>query len=281
MIIFNNRQHLGAYLGKRRNKASIGFVPTMGALHQGHLQLVDRCRIENEFTVTSIFVNPTQFNDPQDFQKYPRTLEKDILMLEQRGCDILYVPTVEDIYPEGTAGGPHYDLGTLEQVFEGRYRPGHFQGVCRVVDRLLANVQPHRLYLGQKDYQQCMVIRRMISLTGHEASLVICETIREENGLAMSSRNMRLSPEQKEDASAIYRSLRMTKSQLVPGPLTSLQQAALRMLADAGLKPDYFAFADALDLEPLENWDGERQVVALVAAFMGEVRLIDNLILNN
>jgi pantoate--beta-alanine ligase len=281
MIIFRKIGPLKNYLAKLRQEGKTGFVPTMGALHQGHLQLVDISLKENDLTLCSIFINPTQFNDPQDFQKYPITIEADILKLEEQGCDILFLPSVEEIYPAGLGQGKHYALGYLEQILEGKFRPGHFQGVCRVVDILLEIVEPHRLYLGQKDYQQCMVIQKMIELTGRATQLRICETIREKDGLAMSSRNTRLSASERQVAPIIYSALVKTKNDLKKGDLAPLKKLAFQQLEQAGLRPDYFEFANADTLEIITAWNGTDPLVAVVAAFLGDVRLIDNMILNS
>lgn len=261
---------------------AIGFVPTMGALHPGHISLIEESRKQSDFTVCSIFVNPTQFNDPADFARYPITIDKDIESLEKAGCDLLFLPAVSGIYPDHPPRSVHYELGYLENLLEGRYRPGHFQGVCMVVDRLLTIVEPDHLFLGQKDYQQCMVIRRLLELTGRvdAIALHICPTLREKDGLAMSSRNMRLNEADRKTAAVIYQALSALKSQLRPGDLTGLKMQATQRLAGAGFRTDYVEIADARTLEPVSNWDGQQRIVALAAAFLGEVRLIDNLPLN-
>ena len=264
--------------GKKRNK--IGFVPTMGALHPGHISLVEYSKKENEITVASIFINPTQFNDPKDFKKYPITIEKDIDMLERAGCDVLFLPAVKEIYPDGTAAKKHYDLGFLETVLEGKYRPGHFQGVCMVVERLLDTVNPGNLYLGQKDYQQCMVITRLVELMKQKIKVNICPTLREADGLAMSSRNMRLTAEQRKTSVTIYNCLASIKKKIKPGITNGLEREAIAMVEKAGFKIDYIEIADANNLSPINNWDGKQKIVALIAAFLDEVRLIDNMLLN-
>src|SRR5438270_8267338 len=201
MIIFKRAVDLEHYLfEQKRSGRNIGFVPTMGALHKGHLSLISRAG-KSGLVVCSIFVNPTQFNDPEDFKNYPVNIENDMELLVQSGCDVLFLPSVEEIYPAGFSK-KHYDLGPIEFVLEGAHRPGHFQGVCQVVDRLLQIVQPDDLFTGQKDYQQCMVIRKLISLVGMEdrVNLVVVPTVREKDGLAMSSRNLRLNEEQRKKA---------------------------------------------------------------------------------
>lgn len=283
MIIIKTASQLAQYLQKQ-DLVSLkkGFVPTMGALHPGHLSLIDASRNANDLTICSIFVNPTQFNDPRDFEKYPVTIDADIYQLEKAGTDVLYIPAVNDIYPNGTHLDKSYDLGFLESVFEGKYRPGHFQGVCQVVHRLLDIVQPNNLYLGQKDYQQCMVITKLIALMGakEKISVNICPTLREADGLAMSSRNMRLNAEDRTIAASIYQALTMIKNELHQADLTTLQQKAENLLLNNGFKVDYIEIADAITLETVSNWDGQQKLVALAAAFLHEVRLIDNMVLN-
>jgi pantoate--beta-alanine ligase len=283
MIIFNKPGALHNFLEtKRSNKNKIGFVPTMGALHPGHISLIEAAGKENDVIVSSIFVNPTQFNDPEDFKKYPVTLEKDILLLETAGCDVLFIPSVSDIYPAGIINLSHYDLGFLETVLEGKYRPGHFQGVCQVVHRLLEIVLPNKLYLGQKDYQQCMVIQRLIELIGfdYKIRVNICPTLREDDGLATSSRNTRLNEQERKIANTIFKTLLLIKSNLYTMELDQLKSAASSSLIEKGFKVDYVEVADADTLHLVDTWDGKQKIVALAAAFLGTVRLIDNIVLN-
>lgn len=280
MIIFQQAQPLQQHLAQQRQAGlNIGFVPTMGALHPGHLSLVERSKNENALTVCSIFVNPTQFNNPDDFRHYPVTIEQDIELLLGQQCDVLFLPSVAEVYPPGYAA-PHYALGAIEQRLEGAFRPGHFQGVCQVVDRLLQLVQPQRLYLGQKDFQQCMVLRKMLALTGRADStgLVVCPTFRESDGLAMSSRNLRLSPEERALAPAIYRALLSIRAAVGKEGFDQLKQRATEQLNSQGFRVDYVEIAGAEDLAPASA--ATQNPVALVAAFLGAVRLIDNLPLN-
>lgn len=282
MIIFKKRKDLYNYLeAQRQTGYSIGFIPTMGALHAGHLSLIETSLKANPVTVCSIFVNPTQFNDPKDFEKYPVTIEKDIELLANAGCEILFLPSVKEIYPDELSPTLKYDLGYLEEILEGKFRPGHFQGVCMVVHRLLEIVMPDNLYLGQKDYQQCMVIKKLIELTGLSKSVCvnICPTLREPDGLAMSSRNVRLSDEERKKATAIFRNLSFIKTNLKVGNLKVLKETAFKNLSEAGLKVDYIEIADANDLSIIDDWDGQKKIVALAAAYMSAVRLIDNIIL--
>lgn len=280
MIIFKTAADITAHIKKsRQNGKTTGFVPTMGALHQGHISLIEKACMENDLTVCSIFVNPTQFNNPDDFKKYPVTIESDIDMLEKWGCDVLFLPSVKEIYPPGYTA-KHYELGYLETVLEGKYRPGHFQGVCQVVDRLLDIVTPGRLYLGQKDFQQCMVLNRLTRLRGDNIELIICPTLREADGLAMSSRNARLNITERKLAVKIHEALSMISNGIRPGPLGQLKAEAVKYLDDAGFKTDYIEIADANNLSLIETWDGKAKTVALAAAFINDVRLIDNIVIN-
>lgn len=267
---------LGATAGKDVKR---GFVPTMGALHAGHISLIKQARVDAGLVICSIFVNPTQFNDPKDFEKYPVTADADIYLLEQAGCDILFMPPVEEMYPAGSKK-IHFDLGFIETVLEGKYRPGHFQGVCQVVHRLLDIVMPDKLYLGQKDFQQCMVIKKMAGMYFPSLQVIVCATQRESSGLAMSSRNQRLSDQQKQQAVTIFTTLQYIKTHIQPGALTDIQQTAWHFLETSGFSVDYVAIAAANSLNPLDNWDGQEKIVALIAAFLGEVRLIDNITIN-
>lgn len=275
MIIFKRAADLTGYLEKRRAAGqSIGFVPTMGALHQGHISLITISKKTTSLTVCSIFVNPTQFNDPKDFQKYPITIEKDIVLLEKAGTDVLFYPQVGELYPTGTKDLENYDLGSLETVLEGTFRPGHFQGVCQVMQRLLHIVHPQDLFMGSKDYQQCMVVQRLLHLMGLPTTLHPCPIVRETDGLAMSSRNVRLDPDQRSRSTAIYKALQTIRCDW-PGPIASLVERATGILEKAGFGVDYVAIADRNTLQPVG--DDAPKAVALIAAFMGEVRLIDNL----
>jgi len=277
MIVFKDRSKLSEYLKQARHKGiSIGFVPTMGALHQGHLTLVAYAKKDTGINVCSIFVNPTQFNDPADFKKYPITIENDLKLLYEAGADIVFLPEVEEIYPAGLKMEATYSLGHLETILEGKYRPGHFQGVCQVVHRLLEIVSPDKMFVGQKDYQQCMVIDHLIKSYNISTQLVTCNTIRESSGLAMSSRNMRLTENERIIAAELYRTLQMLEQQVKPGSLKNLLQEAKNRLSNFGFKVDYLEICHAGDLTIFETWDGKSPLVALVAAFLGDVRLIDN-----
>jgi pantoate--beta-alanine ligase len=280
MILFKQAGALTEHLQSQKNTGkTVGFVPTMGALHEGHLSLIDECTSGNDITVCSIFINPTQFNNPEDFKHYPVTISKDIEQLVAAGCDILFLPSTSEIYPTGYLK-KHYDLGSIEHNLEGHYRPGHFQGVCEVVDRLLDIITPDNLYLGQKDFQQCMVIKKLLEITGRavKVDLHICPTKRESSGLAMSSRNLRLTGQEKELAVSIYKELKNIKVNLPQAPLETLKKNAKEHLTRQGFLVDYVEIAKAGDLAPSEN--ASEADVALVAATIGNVRLIDNLLLN-
>ena len=283
MIILKKPNQLHDFLERRRNeRKKIGFTPTMGALHAGHVSLVNAAKKQNDLVVCSIFVNPTQFNDPEDFRKYPVSIEKDMLMLEGAGCDVLFLPLIQDIYPSGTKNLKHYELGFLETVLEGKFRPGHFQGVCQIMHRLLEIVLPDNLYLGQKDYQQCLIIKKLIDLIrlDDKVKLTVCPTLREKDGLAMSSRNARLLPAERIKATTIFVSLRYIKENLNPGDTKKIKDAAKDMLLQNGFRTDYIEIADANTLELVEDWNGKQKVVVLAAAFINNVRLIDNLEVN-
>jgi pantoate--beta-alanine ligase len=280
MILFKKVEDITAHLLKRKAEGiRIGFIPTMGALHPGHISLLATSKKRDSLSVCSIFVNPAQFNDAKDFDNYPSTIEKDIDALEKAGCDVLFLPSVSEMYPGGTQNAEKYDLGYLETVLEGKYRPGHFQGVCLVVNRLLDIIIADELYLGQKDYQQCMVIKKLVELKNIRTNIIICPTLRETDGLAMSSRNLRLSEQDRKQALKIFESLSFVNNNIKPGDLKPLKQAAKQKLTDAGFKVDYIEIADATDLSIIDHWDGHIKPVAVAAAFLGNVRLIDNMLL--
>jgi pantoate--beta-alanine ligase len=282
MILFKKAADLDSYLRQKKNEGqTVGFVPTMGALHNGHISLIDASRRIANITVCSIFVNPTQFNDPKDFQKYPSTVEKDIYLLEKNKTDVLFLPSVDEIYQKGTSQLEHYDLGNLETILEGQYRPGHFQGVCQVMNRLIRIVQPQHLLMGQKDYQQCMVVKKLIGIIDQPTIFHACATTRETDGLAMSSRNMRLNEEERKNAVAIFQALSYLKKNLHRGELTDIIDYAKDMLLQNNFKIDYAETADAGTLQLTRNNNGKQHIVALIAAFQNEVRLIDNMVLTD
>jgi pantoate--beta-alanine ligase len=281
MILFKRSADLQQWVSEQKNKGRItGFVPTMGALHEGHIELIKACRSMVDLTICSIFVNPVQFNDPKDFEKYPVSIEKDIQMLHHAGTDVVFLPSVEEVYPQGKTGLETYDLGPLETLLEGRYRPGHFQGVSQVMSRLLKLVKPDHLFMGQKDYQQCLVVQRLIEILHLPFQFHTVPTVREADGLAQSSRNRRLTPEQRENAVAISQALIDIRGKLASGDAPGLLRQAQEKLDAAHFKTDYISIARASDLQPIVDWNGKEKAVALIAAFQGDVRLVDNMLLN-
>ena len=283
MILIKTASTLRLYLSDQKKKGlQIGFIPTMGALHEGHISLINQSLDNGDIPVCSIFVNPTQFNDEKDFRQYPVTIDQDILLLEKAGCEALFLPSVNEIYPDGFENDTHYELGYLGSILEGAYRPGHFQGVCQVMEKLLKIVMPDRLYLGQKDYQQCKIITLLIKQMGLHGKIrvEICPTLREPDGLAMSSRNRRISQEARQNADGIYLALTHIKNQLKPGPVENILNEAREILKQKNFELDYLAVADADSLEILTAYLHGRSLVALTAATYDEVRLIDNMLLN-
>ena len=281
MIIYKKVNDISKFLTRQKvSGKTIGLAPTMGALHKGHISLIEESKKATDLTVCSIFVNPTQFNDKSDFEKYPITLEADIAFLNNAGCDVLFLPSVDEIYPENSVL-QQYDLGILELVLEGKYRPGHFQGVCQVVHRLLDIIQPTNLFLGQKDYQQCMVIQKLITLKSIDTALVICPTVREGSGLAMSSRNMRLSDIGRDAAVAICDSLVFIKQNINLKSIEALKKQVAENLMAAGFTQiDYVEICNANTLESLNHYNPQIPTVALIAAFIDGVRLIDNMLIS-
>ena len=283
MTLFKEAAALAKHVSQlKQDGNSIGFAPTMGALHVGHISLIQKSKLICNITVSSIFVNPTQFNDPKDFEKYPVTIGNDILLLEKAGCDILFLPSIAEIYPSGTTPKKRYELGEIEFLLEGKFRPGHFQGVCQVVHRLLDIVQPDKLFLGQKDYQQCLVVKRLVQLIDLPVEVVTAETYREPSGLAMSSRNLRLNEQQKQDAAGISKMLQYVKENFFTTPFSDLLNYTTQYLQASGFsKVDYVSIADADTLQSINKVSEEGKLVALIAAFIGEVRLIDNAVLQD
>ena len=278
MILYKQSADLQAHLQKMLSaKPSIGFVPTMGALHEGHISLLKKSKQIADITVCSIFINPTQFNNQQDYKKYPETIERDIYLLETNGCDILFFPDVNEIYPGGNFKQTPFNLGYLENILEGKYRPGHFQGVCQVVTRLLKIVNPTYLVAGQKDYQQCMVLKRLLHLINSAAELIVCHICREKDGLAMSSRNLRLNEDERIQAPAIYEVLLFIQQHIKPGNLKYLKKIAVNFLEKRNFKVDYIEIANTGNLLTVDEWNGTDELIILAAAYINDIRLIDNL----
>jgi pantoate--beta-alanine ligase len=283
MVIFKKVEDIKDFIYKETAKgAKHGFVPTMGALHDGHLSLITQAKAENGFVVCSIFVNPTQFNDKSDFEKYPTSIEADTELLLKAGCDVLFLPAVNEMYPDGTDAMKTYDFGYLDTILEGAQRPGHFKGVGQVVARLLDIVQPHKLYLGQKDYQQCMVITKLAeTMELKDMDIVISPTLREADGLAMSSRNRRLTEPQRAIAGVIYQCLVSIESKQDSAPFSIVRKECEDILSAKGFVTEYVSLADARNLTLLEDYKKDTPMVALIAAKIGEIRLIDNIVLKN
>jgi pantoate--beta-alanine ligase len=270
----------GLLSDERASGRSVGLVPTMGALHKGHVSLVECCAAGNDVTVVSIFVNPDQFNDPEDLEKYPRTLDADLNILEEAGCTVAFVPSVHAMYP-----GPDrrvFDFGILDKVMEGHYRPGHFNGVARAVSRLFEMVGPDRAYFGEKDFQQLAVIREMTRMLKLPVEIIACPTVREDDGLAMSSRNMLLDPEQRKNAALINQTLRqasLKRGQKV-GEIRQWVTSTINENPYLGLQ--YFEIVDPVSLQPASD-DGQISgpLIGCIAVHAGKVRLIDNVFFYN
>jgi len=283
MIIFKKEQDIRRYLQEQtQNGRLIGFVPTMGALHEGHRSLIVRGKENGALVVCSVFINPTQFNDKTDFEKYPVARESDIQLMIEAGCDVAFIPEVTEMYPDGFVDSANYTFGYLDLILEGAQRPGHFKGVGQIVAKLLDIVEPQYLYLGQKDYQQCLVIKKLLELTNKSelVQVVICPTVREADGLAMSSRNQRLTEPQRVLAATIYQCLISIQGKAETDNFSLVQKECTDLLVRKGFETEYIALARAEDLELMEDFDPSSQMVALIAAKIGEVRLIDNLPLN-
>ena len=281
MLLFKRVSDLQKYLNSLKSKElHIGFVPTMGALHRGHISLINRSRSDNTITIASIFVNPTQFNDANDLQHYPRTPERDMELLIESGCDILLMPSVEDIYPNGTTPSVKFNFGKLDRVLEGTFRPGHFDGMAQVVNRLLEIVKPNSLYMGQKDFQQFSIVASMLQQSKSKTTLVVCDIVREGDGLAMSSRNARLTPEDRAVAPLIYKTLKEAVDKVGEYSPSEIQKMATQKLrSEPHFKLEYFEIVDGRTLLPIHLFEDTDFAVALTAVWIGEVRLIDNMIL--
>ncbi len=258
----------------------VGFVPTMGALHAGHLHLVEQCKAENDICVVSIFVNPTQFNNPEDLVKYPRTPETDCELLQSVGCDIVFMPEVAEMYPETDTRV--FDFGVLDRVMEGKMRPGHFNGVAQVVSKLFDMVTPDVAYFGEKDFQQVAIIREMVRQLNSPVQIIQVPIVREESGLALSSRNMRLTPQQKEDAVAISRALFASRDLIDEQSVSETAKAVVMAINEVpALETEYFEIVDGDTMQPVSSWDESEYIVGCITVYCGEVRLIDNIIYKN
>jgi pantoate--beta-alanine ligase len=263
---------------ERKIHSSIGFVPTMGALHDGHLSLIRKSTTENDYTVCSIFVNPVQFNNPADLEKYPRSQREDISLLESAGCDLVLLPEVKEMYPGGTIVSPDVDFGLLDKVLEGKFRPGHFKGVAVAVKRLFDLVEPRKAYFGKKDYQQLLVIRKLVRDLDLPVEIVACPTVREPDGLAMSSRNMRLTIHERKVAPLIYQVLLKVREKAGTLPVRDLANWAIKKISEnPEFSVEYFEIVDSETLLTLTNWKPKEKALACTAVYLGDVRLIDNM----
>ncbi len=279
MFIFKKNNDLRNLLDKvSKKKLKIGFVPTMGALHDGHLSLIASAKKETDLVVTSIFVNPTQFNDQADLVKYPRTLDKDIALLAQANNDVLYAPSVDQVYPKNFNNHRIFDLKGLDNLLEGAFRPGHFNGVAMVVHRLLEIVQPDAIFMGQKDYQQATIIKQLIKSEKLKTRLVMCPIVRSPQGLALSSRNTRLSDDWLKKALVLSKTLKFAKAAIkAKKNIKQIEKEAKQKIKDAGLNPEYFTIINGNSLKNATY--SNKIIVAVTAAWAGDVRLIDNMIL--
>ncbi len=280
MLIIERKEELTRYLAEQRQIGKkIGLVPTMGALHQGHLSLVAASLSQTDLTVCSIFVNPAQFNNISDLEKYPRTLEKDRSMLEEAGCQVLFCPPQEQMYPHQTFTS--FSFGPLEKVMEGYFRPGHFHGVGLVVSKLFHIIQPDIAFFGQKDLQQCRIIEQMVKDLFFPLEVRLIATVREADGLAMSSRNTRLTKEQRAEAGIFYQTLLLGERLLKEGkaPLEAKAEVERLMSTSKAITLEYFCIADGGTLQPVKDVQQHKQLALCVAGYMGEIRLIDNLLL--
>ena len=277
MIVINKVNELEkAVEAFRIEGKSVGLVPTMGALHEGHLSLVKRCRRENDVVVVSVFVNPTQFNNKEDLRTYPRTEEADKALLAEAGCDIVFMPTVEEVYPEPDTRV--FDLGPVAEVMEGAMRPGHFNGVAQIVSKLFMMVKPDRAYFGEKDFQQIAVIRQMVKNEGFNLQIVPCSIVREADGLAKSSRNVRLSAEARQTAPSIYHTLQESLDYAKSHTVAETQKFVTDCINSyPGMEVEYYQIVDGITLMPVNNWNESNYIVGCVTVYCGGVRLIDNI----
>lgn len=282
MKVYKTVRGLQAYIKKLKSKKKkIGYVPTLGALHNGHMSLIQLSNANCDITVCSIFVNPTQFNEASDLDKYPRTYEADSALLKENDCDVLFFPGPKQIYPADIDTGIDIDFQGLDIVMEGAFRPGHFDGVAQVVKRLIDVVKPHELIMGQKDFQQVAIVRHMMTHFKIKTELVVSPTIREEHGLAMSSRNERLSKKLRSQASIIFETLIWIKQNQLKYTVKTLEKKAFGKLEIPKFKPEYVSIIDGITLQPIKDIKKTKYAAVCVAVWAGKVRLIDNLILKD
>ena len=278
MKIFTTRETVSDYLKVLRSaEKSLGFVPTMGALHQGHLSLIQAAHKKSDIVVCSIFVNPTQFNDKNDLENYPRPIQDDIGKLKKAECDVLFLPEVDEMY--NSADYWDMELGNLDKVLEGKIRPGHYQGVTQIVKKLFDIIKPDYAFFGQKDYQQFMVVSYMVKKLQINVKMIQCPIIREDDGLAMSSRNVYLSPDDRKNALALFQVLNKSRDQFNKKSIGQIKRDAIAFLeASPGVEAEYFEIYNARTFEPISSKRAE-SIIALVAARVGKIRIIDNMIL--
>lgn len=280
MIILRNSEELKTWIETHKNSGkTIGFVPTMGALHEGHISLVRQSKSENDLTIVSVFVNPTQFNNPEDLEKYPRTEEADAQLLEQAGVDVVFFPAVKTIYPEDQIS-ESFDFQGIENQMEGKFRPGHFNGVATVVQKFFEIVQPDRAYFGEKDFQQLRIIQELVKQNHLPLQIVPVAIMRETDGLAMSSRNTRLSPEMRKESPKIYQILQEAKIFLKSNSIQATKEFVSNAFSKTKLKLEYFEIADESTLESVSDYTETKQIRGFIAVFADDIRLIDNISLN-
>src|SRR5690606_6157230 len=280
MIILRNRSEVCTLLKEVKNQQkTIWFVPTMGALHQGHISLIQKASEQNDFSIMSIFVNPTQFNNPEDLKKYPRNEQADLELLSASAVSAVYIPTIEDIYPDG-ADSQNFNFGGIENQMEGKFRPGHFDGVGTVVKRFFEIIRPDRAYFGEKDFQQLRIVQQMVKNEKLNVKIVPVEIKREKDGLAMSSRNIRLTPEMRKEAPEIYRILKKAKKYLTNHTIEETREFVQIQFKSTKLKLEYFEIADEQTLDSVKDKNSNKKFRGFIAAFAGDIRLIDNLELN-
>ena len=278
MKVFKKKQDLKAYLSiQKQNNLTIGFIPTMGALHQGHLSLVKKGKENNNIVAVSIFVNPTQFDNQEDLVKYPKTIENDVLLLESVDCNVVFIPSVEEIYAENISS-EKFEFDGLEHQMEGKFRDGHFDGVGTIVKTLFEIIEPHNAYFGKKDFQQLQIIKKMVAKHHLPVNVIGCDIFREEDGLAMSSRNNRLTKEHRKAAPFIYKTLKKAKKKFrTKSPKRVVKWVKKRFKKHPLLELEYFTIADESNLQTIIKKEKNRKYRAFIAVYAGDIRLIDNI----
>ena len=280
MEIFKTKKEISKKIESLKSERnSIGFVPTMGTLHKGHLSLIECSANKNDKTVVSIFINPAQFNDKKDLENYPRSLDSDLRLLRESKCDIIFTPSVNEMYPE--PDNRKFNFGNLDKIMEGKYRPGHFDGVAKIIVRLFEVISPHKAYFGLKDFQQLAIIKKLTKDLKFAIQIISCPTVRESDGLAMSSRNSLLSPEQRKHAAQIYHTLCQANINAAENDIDNIKEQVITTLNKIPFtEVEYFEIVDEIDLHPAENWDNKSGKVGCIAVRIGKVRLIDNIHFN-